>query len=1501
MIKLYFHLIKIIILVFISQAVLSQSNPALEFNISSVSPITNGPSISPVVVTFLNNTDNPTGNTFSAFTPTKTVTFSLTNQQRTMSVAPNVGVFFGAQGTSSSSSPSPRVIFEPLMGTGALGAANATHFRSFGGTSISGSEGMSSSNYGVEILSSIRPLYESNAALPTPGNPVSYQQADIVLTFNSPVNNPILHFVGLGGTSGNGANIYTRLSVELDLITAGLSLTRLSGSPEFSIPNDTQIRNSAAAFTATTGTGAASGSVRVNGTNITSITFRSFITAQVGNFSGGTSWNGPTPTDQNYHAGDGFLLSVSLGESNLSVTKTINNTIPVVGDNVIFTVIATNNGPSNDSGVQVEDLLPDGYSYVSHTVSSGGGTYTPGTGLWNIGNLNNGDSRILTITAQVNGSGNYTNVATISGSNSDPNLNDNEAIAFPAFFPCTNTVNRVTNGVFPTSGGNTNTVPDWIVGGTYASSGIWGIFTGRVNLNANGLEFRRDNGTTTTLSQNLTNINGVTTIYLNNLYWYRTTQNGSTGGFVFNISYAGTVYATISSVIVNNTTSPSVVAQNGATVNLSNLPLVTSNSTKSSNSNLAIVLPQGVPNSGTLLFTFIAGSDGTEVRDIGMRSVEVQNCPISDLSISKTISKGTPSFGENIGFTIVANNNGPDNDTGVQVHETLPSGYQYVSHSVSLGGGTYNPNTGLWNIGTLNNGASRTLIITATVNSSGDYENEVSLNGNNLDLSQANNMATVNASPINPCDPMSSGNVDTDGDGISDLCDQDKDNDGILDTDEGYICSPLTDNELGWFYNTIPQTRVPFVNASSTFVASATNQVDGPGLTSFLSTSPSTSLQIQNSFVNQPNLVGAISNNDFIAMSFTTTSFPANTTTFLSGTQLWIEEDAFNPGANPNASQLFPYQFSMLISTDPTFDTSVQTVVQDAWVGYTGFRDYVDFIGSDIVLESNTTYFIRYYLYNATSFSGTLFFDDQIPLFKRCSFLDTDGDGIPDHLDLDSDNDGCPDALEGGGSFLANQVDFEGRLIGSVDPSTGIPILAGAGQSFGSSRDPSVTSGKCDDDGDGVINDEDVCPGYDDNVDSDGDGIPDGCDLDKDNDGILDVDEGYECNRVMTDYSTFSGGTGTDWINDNNVVFGESILSVAVSNNVSALTSNSINDNHFLGEPGLRIGQPGGSTGANSFDNRIVLTFTFDNPVRDFKFRIHDVDHGDVIVFNAYNQFGQPIPLINNRTYSLYPNTIITLFGNEFRATNAQVPNNNREGTIDFNFEGYLISYFEIGYYDTNGNGTATIAQFEALVCSSIDTDGDGIPDHLDLDSDNDGCPDALEASGGFSQADVDSDGMLIGGVDGNGVPNQANGGQAPTGNEVIATQITLSRSPLDLELAVGEVATFDVIASAVNTTTFVSGVPDYSAPFGINVSPELQFQWFVSSDDGNTYSLITGATSSSYSFTVIENAEAGNLYRVEVNHINYRCIIISEAGQLILCNAGNDQVPLSGSVINNQ
>lgn len=189
---------------------------------------------------------------------------------------------------------------------------------------------------------------------------------------------------------------------------------------------------------------------------------------------------------------------------------------------------------------------------------------------------------------------------------------------------------RITSGVFPITGGNTNTLAGWIVDGTYAPSGAWVSPVGRINLSAKGLEFRRDFNTVTTVEQNLSNIIGNSTINFNNLYWNKTPQTSGAAAFVFTVSYAGTIYATITA----SGTTPTITTSNGATSNLSTLETiitgVTPNGTASTPVNLGITLPSSVPTSGALLFTFVAGTSVNQVNDLGFRSVSLVSCKDTD-------------------------------------------------------------------------------------------------------------------------------------------------------------------------------------------------------------------------------------------------------------------------------------------------------------------------------------------------------------------------------------------------------------------------------------------------------------------------------------------------------------------------------------------------------------------------------------------------------------------------------------------------------------------------------------------------------------------------------------------------------------------------------------------------------------------------------------------------------------------------------------------------------
>lgn len=90
------------------------------------------------------------------------------------------------------------------------------------------------------------------------------------------------------------------------------------------------------------------------------------------------------------------------------------------------------------------------------------------------------------------------------------------------------------------------------------------------------------------------------------------------------------------------------------------------------------------------------------------------NSNYADLGLTMSVSNSTPSFGQTVTYTLNATNasGSPQTASGITVGYSLPAGLTYVSHS----GGSYNPATGQWQVGTLTPGTSATLQVTATVN-----------------------------------------------------------------------------------------------------------------------------------------------------------------------------------------------------------------------------------------------------------------------------------------------------------------------------------------------------------------------------------------------------------------------------------------------------------------------------------------------------------------------------------------------------------------------------------------------------------------------------------------------------------------------------------------------------------------------------------------------------------------------------------------------------------------
>jgi len=123
----------------------------------------------------------------------------------------------------------------------------------------------------------------------------------------------------------------------------------------------------------------------------------------------------------------GTLTAIQLG-ADISIQKLVDKGQTKIDEEVIFTIIVTNDGPSDATNIEVMDQLPSGLLYVDHNSE---GSYGPTTGIWDVGDLAEGGSATLHITATVGQRGQITNIATRTASSpQDPNLsNDSDDVS----------------------------------------------------------------------------------------------------------------------------------------------------------------------------------------------------------------------------------------------------------------------------------------------------------------------------------------------------------------------------------------------------------------------------------------------------------------------------------------------------------------------------------------------------------------------------------------------------------------------------------------------------------------------------------------------------------------------------------------------------------------------------------------------------------------------------------------------------------------------------------------------------------------------------------------------------------------------------------------------------------------------------------------------------------------------------------------------------------------
>ncbi|MFU8888125.1 MAG: hypothetical protein ACNA8N_05955 [Trueperaceae bacterium] len=116
--------------------------------------------------------------------------------------------------------------------------------------------------------------------------------------------------------------------------------------------------------------------------------------------------------DPNLNDNTAEHVILSGGEADLSITKSVDDNQPYLGETVTFDIAITNYGPDVASNVVVRDLLPSGLAYAGH-VAPPGTAYDPVTGDWSIPEIANGARFVLEVSAVVRERGVIVNMARV--------------------------------------------------------------------------------------------------------------------------------------------------------------------------------------------------------------------------------------------------------------------------------------------------------------------------------------------------------------------------------------------------------------------------------------------------------------------------------------------------------------------------------------------------------------------------------------------------------------------------------------------------------------------------------------------------------------------------------------------------------------------------------------------------------------------------------------------------------------------------------------------------------------------------------------------------------------------------------------------------------------------------------------------------------------------------------------------------------------------------------
>ena len=599
---------------------------------------------------------------------------------------------------------------------------------------------------------------------------------------------------------------------------------------------------------------------------------------------------------------------------------------------------------------------------------------------------------------------------------------------------------------------------------------------------------------------------------------------------------------------------------------------------------------------------------------------------------------------------------------------------------------------------------------------------------------------------------------DHDGDGIADITDIDDDNDGVVDADESPEC----------FYNIFEANRIAKISSPLNGTTTAGNDI--PTLRDDLLTGGNFTFTASQAVPSGTTIFTIEYPTSVVLKSLTVTQAAGGMMATGGSTRYGILDGSVDG---------ITYTLGISNSRQINNITSVVFTLNASNPPYKFYR--IRYIGTSTSGNTTAGTTAGQVVHEINSLLSTTvpYIASQHPKPGTCG-ADTDGDLIPNHLDSDSDGDGCSDAYESGATTNS-----------AVNQLTGNFGANGLLNSLETTVDSGVynyvsTYGKY-----AIFTNLNLC------TDSDDDGVPNPKDLDDDNDGVLDTDEGDFCGKldrtIKVGYlDTTNGRTGLNremLLNLENYGLQGTFDKVRGVTLIPFANAASVTEAALLAQ-GVDIFFVGSSTddGFNNPNSTLKVPTSVNTVLKSWAI---NNNKGLLVLQNNAVDYGY-----QTRDNNINPDTPYSIFGKD-AYTNGYWPVNtlNQSGTVmmtvksnvntfnilmtDANLNPTAISdteynlfifpdatVFDEGDYNVNTDVDRVIANSWALVferymnniCTSLDTDGDLTPNHLDLDSDGDGCSDATESGAigtlssnfQFTSADTNGDG-LVNAVDANG------------------------------------------------------------------------------------------------------------------------------------------------------